>query len=342
MNSRKKHGLQTYVFDNPPVIASRAAVVGPKEGEPPWKHDFDLILPDYNYGEQTWEKAEAKMLEQAVRLALAKKQYSTAEIEIMLAGDLLNQIISSNFSARQLEIPFLGIYGACSSMAESVLLACMLLDGGFCSRTVAAVCSHHYTAQRQYRTPVEQGVQFPAYSQWTATAAGAVVLEAGETQPAPALRITSATVGKVIDRGQNDPANMGAAMAPAAVSTIAAHFADMGTSTADYDLILTGDLGTVGHELACRLLERQGITELENFQDCGMLLYDASQPDVHAGASGCGCSASMLCGPLLNHMEKGKYRKILFVPTGALMSPLSGFQGETIPGIAHAIVIEAN
>ncbi len=336
----KKRGRQTFVFDEPPVIASRATVVGPKEGEGPWGENFDLVLPDYNFGEETWEKAETKMLEQAVRLALEKKQLTPVEIEILLAGDLLNQIISSNFAARQLAIPFLGIYGACSSMAESLLLGAILIDGGFCERIAAGVCSHHYTAQRQYRYPVEQGVQFPAYSQWTATAAGAVVLEKGSESSGIRPRITAATVGHVVDMGQDDPANMGAAMAPAAVDTILTHLADLGRTPADYDLIITGDLGRLGNSIACRLLEQAGIMPPEYFTDCGIQLYAASQADIHAGGSGCGCSAAILCGPLLNQMEQGLYRRVLFIPTGALMSPLTGFQGETIPGIAHAVTIE--
>ena len=341
IQNTKKRGRQTYLFENPPVIRSYASVAGPKEGEGPWKNDFDLILPDYNYGEKTWEKAETKMLEQAVRMALEKNNSTSAETEIFLAGDLLNQIISSNFAARQLQIPFLGIYGACSSMAESLLLGSMLIDGGFCSRIVSAVCSHHYTAQRQYRFPVEQGVQFPDYSQWTATAAGAAVLEkASDTMLLPALRITSATVGRVIDRGQDDPANMGAAMAPAAVDTVKTHMADLGRKPEDYDLIITGDLGRVGQQLAENLFEKEGLSFHSIYKDCGSLLYNMKQSDIHSGGSGCGCSAAVLCGPLLKQMEQGRYKKILFVPTGALMSPLSGFQGETIPAIAHALTIE--
>ena len=332
----KKQGQQTIVFTAPPLISSWASFVGPKEGQGPWGGDFDQVLDDYLFDEQTWEKAESKMLREVVKQAISKRYYQPSEIELLISGDLLNQIVSANYAARELSIPFLGMYGACSTMAESMLTAAMAVDGGFFSRVVAAVSSHHYTAERQFRTPIEQGVQKSATSQWTATAAGAVLLE---SVPGGNPRITSATIGKVIDMGQSDAANMGSAMAPAAVKTIKAHFDDLNRSPDYYDLIVTGDLGKVGMVLAQELFIKEGILPQPNYSDCGVLLYNDRQ-DVNSGGSGCGSSAAMLCGPLLKKMSEGKINKLLLVATGALMSPTTSFQGETIPSIAHAVALE--
>jgi len=335
MTAGKKLGMQSVRFFNLPVISSWASIVGPKEGDGPWSKDFDKILDDYLYGEKSWEKAENKILQETVQTAIAKVGLDAVDMELLLAGDLLNQIISANYAARELNIPFLGLYGACSTMAESLLLAAMLIEAGFFERVVAATCSHHYTAERQYRAPVEQGVQSSGSSQWTATAAGAILVQSAGSGP----RITCATIGKVVDMGITDAANMGAAMAPAAGSTIKAHFEDTGHATDYYDLIVTGDLGTVGMNLANQIFIQKGLMPQPNYSDCGVLLYDGL-PDINAGASGCGCSAAMLCGPLLRKMSRGEINHLLFVATGALMSPTSSFQGESIPGIAHAIAIE--
>jgi len=335
MPADKKRGKQTVVFSNPPVITSWASVVGPKEGEGPWGQDFDWIIEDYVFGEKTWEKAEFKMLRETVKLALHKQNLDQDDAELFLAGDLLNQIISANYAARDLEIPFMGLYGACSTLAQSLAIGAMLLDGGFFQRVVSAASSHHYTAERQYRFPTEQGVQTPPSTQWTVTAAGATVLEAVGTGP----RITSATIGKVLDLGQTDMGDMGSAMAPAAADTIRAHFQDTGLAPDYYDLLITGDLAKVGMALTEKLLVKYGIVPKPNYSDCGVLIYDESQ-GVDSGGSGCGCSAAMLCGPLLKKMLNGSLSKILLVGTGALMSPTSMYQGETIPTIAHAVAIE--
>jgi len=335
MPTNKKKGIQTVVFDNPPVITSWASVVGPKEGEGPWGKDFDWVLDDYMFGEKTWEKSENKMLQETVKLALGKNNLEPGDAEVLLAGDLLNQIVSSNFAARELSVPFLGLYGACSTMAEALLIGAMLLDGGFYERVVTAACSHHYTAERQFRLPTEQGTQPAPSSQWTATAAGAVVLESIGIGP----RITSATVGKVIDMGQKDPSNMGSAMAPAAADTIKTHFHEMDILPDYYDLVVTGDLAKVGMAIVEELFIKEGIVPKPNYSDCGVLLFDENQ-GVDSGGSGCGCSASMLCGPLLKKMQSGEINKLLLVATGALMSPTTSFQGESIPGIAHAVAIE--
>ncbi|HWQ75773.1 MAG TPA: stage V sporulation protein AD [Syntrophomonas sp.] len=335
MTAAKKMGFQTVRFPSPPVVCAWASIVGPKEGQGPWSQDFDKILDDYLYAEKSWEKAENKILQYAVHTAVAKVGLDVSEVELLLAGDLLNQIISANYAARELSIPFLGLYGACSTMAESLLLASMLIEAGYFERVVAATCSHHFTAERQYRAPVEQGIQPSLSSQWTATAAGAVLVQPEGSGP----RITHATIGKVIDMGITDSANMGAAMAPAAGSTIKAHFEDTGRPYDYYDLVVTGDLGMVGMNLLKQIFVQQGMEPTPTYSDCGVMIYDGL-PDVKSGASGCGCSAAMLCGPLLRKMSRGEINRLLFVPTGALMSPTSSFQGESIPGIAHALAIE--
>lgn len=335
MATSKKKGKQTVVFDNPPVITSWASIVGPKEGEGPWGSDFDWILDDYMFGEKTWEKAENKMLRETVKLALNKNNLEPGDVEVLLAGDLLNQIVSSSFAARELSMPFLGLYGACSTMAEALLLGAMLLDGGFYERLAAGSCSHHYTAERQFRYPTEQGTQPAPSSQWTATAAGALVLETLGTGP----KITCATIGRVVDMGQADPSDMGSAMAPAAADTIKTHFHDMDIVHDYYDLVLTGDLAKIGMAIVEELFIKDGIVPKPNYSDCGVLIFDQYQ-GVDSGGSGCGCCASMLCGPLLKKMQAGELNKLLLVATGALMSPITNYQGESIPGIAHAVAIE--
>jgi stage V sporulation protein AD len=327
--------MQSVFFKNPPVITSWASIVGPKEGEGPWGNDFDQVLSDYLFNEDSWEKAEHKMLRDAVKTALAKNSLLPQNAELLLAGDLLNQIVSSSFAARELEIPFIGLYGACSTMAEALLTGAMLIDGGFFSRVVSSASSHHYTAERQFRFPTEQGTQPIPSSQWTATAAGAAVLQNEGIGP----RITCATIGKVVDWGQSDASDMGSAMAPAAADTIKTHLADLNRPADYYDLIITGDLGKVGMALAGQLFIKEGVVPMNNYSDCGVLLYD-NQQDINSGGSGCGCSAAMLCGPLLKKLVNGEIKKLLLVATGALMSPTTSFQGETIPGIAHAVAIE--
>jgi len=335
MPAKKKRGAQTLVFDQPPVLTSWASIAGPKEGQGPWGQEFDWSMEDYLFGEESWEKAENKMLRETVKKALNKRNFDEADAEILMAGDLLNQLVSSNYAARELGIPFLGLYGACSTMAESLLLAAILVDGEYFERVIAAACSHHYTAERQFRFPTEQGVQKTPSSQWTATAAGAVLLEPVGTGP----RITAVSIGKVIDMDQKDVSDMGSAMAPAAAHTIKTHFSDLNRPSDYYDLIVTGDLGKVGMAITQELFIKDGLQPEPNYSDCGVLLYDDFQ-EVYAGGSGCGCSACFLCGPLLKKMAAGEINKLLFVATGALMSPITSFQGESIPAIAHAVAIE--
>jgi len=326
---------KTIIFKKPPVILSSAAVVGPMEGEGPLAEFFDLVIKDNLFGEKSWEKAECKILQEAINIALKKTNLTRENIDFFLAGDLLNQTISANFAARQLGIPFFGLYGACSTMAESMILGSMLIEGGYGDHVIAAVSSHHDTAERQYRFPTELGTQRPLTAQWTVTGAGAMVLARGEK----GLRITGGTVGKVVDFGIKDQNDMGSAMAPAAADTIISYFRDTRTTPDDFDLIITGDLAAIGKSLAQQLIEKAGYYLGDKYSDCGILIYDPTQ-DTHAGGSGCGCSAAVTCGYLLQSMKAGKYKRIMMVGTGALLSPVSVLQGESIPGIAHAVVIE--
>lgn len=333
--ANKKVGAQTVYFSNPPVIIGRGNVVGTKEGQGPLASKFDFVSPDDYFGEKSWEKAERSMQEQALNNALKQADKQAGDLDFLLAGDLLNQCISSSFAARSQDIPFLGLYGACSTMGESLLLAAILVDAGFANLAAAVTSSHFCTAERQYRAPLEYGGQRPPTAQWTVTGSGSVILSNTGNGP----KVTHATVGKIIDKGITDANNMGAAMAPAAYDTIRAHFQDTGRSPADYDLIATGDLGLLGHEIVTDFFARDGI-KMPNYTDCGLLIYDLEKQDVHCGGSGCGCAASVLTGHLLPAMEQGHLKRILFCPTGALLSPTSTQQGESIPSICHAVAIE--
>jgi len=295
-----------------------------------------VIKPDRLLGQKSWEMAESKMVEEAVDLALLKAGLERSELDFLLAGDLLNQIIAASFAARTIDVPFLGLYGACSTIAEAMALGAVLIDGGYATRVCAVSSSHHDTAERQYRFPTEFGAQRPPTAQWTVTAAGAVILG---PPGAGKLQITHATIGRVVDQGIRNPFDMGAAMAPAAADTIAAHFKDTGRQPEAYDLVATGDLAAIGHPLAAELLEEQGWDLDGRFIDCGQMIYDETQ-DAHAGGSGCGCSASVFAGYLARNLAEGKFKRILFVATGALHSPTTCQQGETIPCVAHAVVVE--
>ena len=331
----KKMGGQTAVFSTPPVVLAHGNIVGHKEGQGPLASYFDEVGSDDHFGEKSWEKAERAMQERALANALLHAGKSDEDLDFLLAGDLLNQCISSAFAARARKIPFLGLYGACSTMGESLLLAAMLIDAGFGELAAAVTSSHFCTAERQYRAPLEYGGQRPPTAQWTVTGSGCVIL----SDCGNGAKITHATVGKIVDKGITDANNMGAAMAPAAYDTLCAHFRDTGRSPSDYDLIATGDLGKLGHEIVRDFFARDGI-RMNNYTDCGMLIYDLEKQDVHCGGSGCGCAASVLTGYLLPQLETQKYKRILFCPTGALLSPTSTQQGESIPSICHAISIE--
>lgn len=329
-------GKQTWIFKNKPYIISTATVGGPFEAKSAIAEYFDILHSDLWAGEDSFEKAERKMQKQACEVAISKARLRKEDIQFLLSGDLINQIISSSFAARDLGIPFLGLYGACSTSAESLLLASALVNAGYAKKIVAATSSHNAASEKQYRYPTEYGSQKPPTAQWTVTGAGAAVVSPEGSGP----RVTCATIGRVIDMGVSDPFNMGAAMAPAAADTIEMHFNDTGLSSSDYDLIVTGDLGRVGHRIAAELLLDKGfkIAE-EKFNDCGIMIYKEEQ-NVFAGGSGCACSAVVTYGYLLDMMKKGALKKLLLVSTGALLSPMSYQQRESIPAVAHAVAIE--
>ncbi|HWQ70850.1 MAG TPA: stage V sporulation protein AD [Desulfitobacteriaceae bacterium] len=335
MNS-KKVGNQTVVYANPPVILSSYSIVGPMEGKGPLGKSFDLVWTDSLNGEKSWELAESKMLQNAMQGALANSGITAEQIDYMLTGDLLNQIMSSNFAARALALPFIGLYGACSTMALAIAVGSMLLDGGFARNILVGVSSHHDSAERQFRLPTEHGSQRAMSAQWTVTGAGSIVLAREGSGP----RITAATIGRVLDYGEKDVNNMGAAMAPAVADTIINHFQDLNRKPQDYDLIISGDLGTYGLALAHKVLKQSGVGIGEEFTDCGVMIYSPDQ-DVHAGGSGCACSSVVLAGNLLQRLKSGELKRILLIGSGSLHSPTSALQGESIPGIGHAVVIEA-
>ena len=333
--ANKKLGRQTVALQDPPSVIGSAAVVGKKEGEGPLAATFDHISQDDSFGERSWEKAESAMQKLALAAALSKAGLSVSGLDYLLAGDLLNQCIGSGFAVRGQDVPFFGLYGACSTMAESLSLASMLLDGGYGTKIAAMTSSHFCSAERQYRSPLEYGGQRTPTAQWTVTGSGCVIL----ADQGPGPYITHITTGKVVDKGIKDAANMGAAMAPAAYSTLSAHFQDTGRKPSDYDLIVTGDLGQLGRDIVADWFHRDGM-DLKNFNDCGTLIYDLEGQDVHCGGSGCGCSAVVLAGMLLNGMAGGRWKRILFCGTGALLSPTSSQQGESIPAICHAVALD--
>ncbi|MBR5315450.1 MAG: stage V sporulation protein AD [Firmicutes bacterium] len=341
----KKMGSQTLKFTSRPYILATAAVGGKKEGQGPLASCFDLLLDDDMYGEKTWEKAESKMLKETMLIALEKSGKEKKDMDLILSGDLLNQLMSSSFMARDLHLPFLGLYGACSTMTESLLLGSMLIDGDFAHNLIVGASSHFCTAERQFRMPIEHGNQRPPSAQWTATAAGAMVVSSqpGTSNRKRTIRVDCGTIGKIIDPGVKDVNQMGSAMAPAAVDTILTHLEDTGRSFEDYDMVITGDLGHIGKAIAADLLMDAGIkSEIvnERYDDCGTKLFYRNKQDVHGGASGCGCSASVFAGSIVRRMEQGELKRVLILSTGAMLSTLSPFQGESIPGIAHAVCLE--
>lgn len=333
--ANQKQGRQSFLLDNPPVITAWASVAGKKETEGPLSHTFDIKCRDTYFGQKTWEQAEKHMQQLALRKLAEKASLTLQDFDLVFSGDLLNQCIGSSFSLRNTGIPHLGLYGACSTMAESLLMASMAVGGGFANQVVAMTSSHFASSERQYRFPLGYGGQRTPTSQWTVTGSGAALVSSEGKGP----RITACTIGSVTDLGIKDANNMGAAMAPAALSTIKAHMLDLGTDPKDYDLIVTGDLGQLGKELLLELAKAEGISLGGKLTDCGTLVFDNTTQDVHAGGSGCGCSAITLCGYLLNQLQSGKLKKILFCGTGALLSPTSTQQGLPIPGVCHAVCI---
>jgi stage V sporulation protein AD len=330
-------GRYTIRLDGGAAVKGYASVAGKKEGEGPLSDQFDYVSDDNAFGEKTWEKAESRMQKDTVSRALNKAGVTPDTVDLIFAGDLLNQCIGSSYGLREFGIPFVGLFGACSTMAESLSMAALFLDNSAANVTMALTSSHFCSAERQFRTPLEYGGQRTPSSQWTVTGCGAIVLSGNGQGPF----VKEVTFGKIVDLGIKDISNMGAAMAPAAAETLRAYFADTGARPDDFDLIATGDLGFIGFELTCDLLKKEGLT-LKNFTDCGMLIFDRERQDVHAGGSGCGCSAAVLCSHILNSMQKGKLREVLFIGTGALMSPTSIQQGESIPSVAHLVHLSVN
>lgn len=329
----ERKGQYTVTLSSRPTILGYAAVVGKKEGEGPLGRYFDYIFEDTTLGEKSWEKAESAMQRESFTRALNKAGLSPSQLNYIFAGDLLNQNVASTFGLREYNVPLLGQFGACSTMAQTLALAAIFVDSGAADLCSAVTSSHFCAAERQFRFPLEYGGQRPPTAQWTATASGSAVVGMGGS----GVRIAAVCAGRITDLGVTDANNMGGAMAPAAADTIANFLQDTATKPEDYDLILTGDLSAVGSELLYELLGRQGIDLGARHADCGLMIYDRHKQDVHAGGSGCGCSAAVVCSYLLGKMERKELNSVLFIGTGALMSPTSSQQGESIPGIAHLV-----
>ncbi|MGG3574913.1 stage V sporulation protein AD [Bacillus gobiensis] len=328
-------GKQTWKFQNPLFINSSGTAVGPKEKAGPLGHKFDKTYDDLHCNQDNWELAERQLMEDAINNALNKGSLTNDDIDLFLAGDLLNQNVTANYVGRKLKIPFICMFGACSTSMETVAVGSALIDGGFAKQVIAATSSHNATAERQFRYPTEYGGQKPGTATSTATGAGAVVI----SQNPGKIKITSATIGKVADLGISDPFDMGSAMAPAAADTIAQHLKDLNRTVDDYDLIVTGDLSGVGSPILKDLLKEDGITVGTKHDDCGLMIYSPDQ-NVQAGGSGCACSAVVTYGHLFKELEAGNLNRILVVATGALLSPTMIQQKETIPTIAHGVVFE--
>lgn len=328
----KKIGNQTIVFENKPAVKGFYTIAGFKEGEGNFKDYFDMILEDDKFGEKTFERAERKLIETTIKYAIKQAKLKEDNIDLLIGGDLLNQIVSSSFSARQFNTTFLGLYGACSTMAESLAVGACFVDGDYFKTVACSTGSHFSTAERQYRFPLELGNQRPPVSQWTVTGSGCTILSKNGKGP----YIANATFGKVVDFGITDVNNMGAAMAPAAMDSFIAHFKDTNTTPKDYDLILTGDLGKFGSEVFIDLMEHQGYKMGKNYCDCGQMMFNNDQRTFQ-GASGAGCSALVLNSYIYKNMIKGKYKRVLFGATGALLSTTTSQQGDSIPGICHIV-----
>lgn len=333
---RKKSMRQTIVFAIQPHIIGRMAVGGEKEACGPMGKYFQQTIADNKMGEKCFESAEIDLLTCAINGALKSCDLTTNDIDAFVAGDLLNQITTSSYVAREVGLPYLGVYGACSTMTEALAVGSMLINASHFNAVLCATSSHFATAERQFRFPLEYGCQRPAYSQWTVTGGGATILSGNGKGP----RVVSATLGKVVDFGTDDLNNMGAAMAPAAMESMLTLFNDTGTSPNDYDMIITGDLGKLGSDILRDIMGERGYTLGQNYIDCGNLIYDNSQ-DCYQGGSGCACSATVFNSLVLDKLEKGEIKNVAYFATGALMSSQSCYQGETIPCISHGIVVEA-
>ena len=345
MKIKKAIGRQSVLFENKVYIRASASVAGKKEGEGPLGKCFDCVENDPYFGEKTWEKAESRLQEMTLGLTLNKGELKSEDIRYLVAGDLLGQLIATSFGVSKFGIPFFGVYGACSTMGETLSLASMLIDSGYANYTMALTSSHFASAEKQFRFPLDYGNQRPRSATWTVTGSAGVILSSQKCEynlvsGRKSIVITGITTGKIMDYGIKDSMNMGACMAPAAADVIMANLRDFGRNVGEYDKIITGDLGYVGTEILKDLLGKEDIN-LNNHMDCGIEIYDNSLQDTHSGGSGCGCSGIVLSGFILKKLCRGDYKRVLFVPTGALLSPVSFNEGDTIPSIAHGIVIES-
>lgn len=332
----RKLGNQTILLENPPYILETSSIVGPKEAQGPLAKYFDQCLEDEFWGEKTWEKAESKIIRENVNTLIFKSGIPADKIDYCFAGDLLNQCISTNFGLRDLNIPFFGIFGACSTFVEGLCIGSVFIEGGGATNVLCATSSHFCSAEKQFRFPLELGNQRTPTAQWTVTGSGAALLTKNGTGP----YITHITPGRIVDMGIKDANNMGAAMAPAALDTLIAHFQDTGRKPSYYDLIITGDLGYIGKDILTDLAKTKGYNIKSNYNDCGVLIFNKDEQDTHSGGSGCACIATTFSGYLFKELKNRKINKILLMATGALMNATSSQQGESIPGIAHAIAIE--
>ena len=335
----RKIGMQTIIMENLPYILETSSIVGPKESAGPLAKYFDKCLEDEFWGEKTWEKAESKIIKENVNALIAKSGIASSEIDYCFAGDLLNQCISSSFGLRETNLPFFGIFGACSTFVEGLCLGSVFVDSGAAENVLCATSSHFCSAEKQFRFPLELGNQRPQSAQWTVTGSGAAILS-NSNHGKECPRITYVTPGKIVDMGVKDTNNMGAAMAPAALDTLVTHFKDTGRKPSYYDAIITGDLGHVGKEILTELAETKGYNIKNNYDDCGVLIFDKENQDTHSGGSGCACIASVFSGYFYQMLKEKKINKVLLIATGALMNSTSSGQGESIPGIAHAVAIE--
>ena len=332
----KKIGSQSYILENKVNIAATASIVGPKEKQGPLHQYFDQCLEDEFWGEKSWESAESKIVKETVNMAISKSGLPAKDIDFCFAGDLLNQCIASSFGLREINIPFIGLFGACSTFVESMIVASSFIDGNFATNAICAASSHFCSAEKQFRFPLELGNQRPPSSQWTVTGSGSAILTKEGTGPF----ITSFTPGKIVDMGIKDANNMGAAMAGAAEDTLIRHFKDTGRNPSYYDAIFTGDLGHIGKDILIDLASSKGYNIRANYNDCGVLIFDKQKQDTHSGGSGCGCIATVFSGYIYKQLQEKKLKKVLLIATGALMNSTSSQQGESIPGIAHAVSIE--
>lgn len=338
-------GKQSIVFQNPPYIIAASSIAGKKEGEGPLGQHFDMIWEDPMVGKESWEDAESELMKEAAQKAIQKAGLKNTDIRYLIGGDLLGQLIATSFGIAELNIPTFGIYGACSTMGEAMSLGSILVEGGFAEKVMAITSSHFAGAEKQFRFPLDYGNQRPYSATWTVTGSGAIILSnqsvnnkaAGEAD----VCITGITTGKIVDYGIKDPMNMGASMAPAAFETIKQNLEDMGVNPDFYDKIITGDLGYVGKNILIELLKEKDYDITKNHMDCGVEIFDKENQDTHAGGSGCGCSAITFAGYILKQLRERKWKRVLFVPTGALLSQVSYNEAKTVPGIAHAVMVES-